>query len=70
MNRLDADFVLDLVARTQGIELQADSAGRSADSGNAITATLDAIAGGSLFDTEPAHFERELHRLRGEPGDD
>lgn len=70
MKRLDADFVLALVARTHDIKLQADSARRSADAGNAIAVALAAVAGGSLFDTEPAHFERELHRLRGGPGDD
>ncbi|MBM3492217.1 MAG: hypothetical protein FJX68_17620 [Alphaproteobacteria bacterium] len=70
MKRLNAELVLDLVARTLGIELRAGSGGRAAGSGNAIEAALDAVAGHSLFDTEPAQFERELRRLRGESGDD
>ena len=66
MNRLDGHFIRELVARTQGITLQVESAQRTADINVAVTRTLDPIAAESLFDTEPAQLERMLRRLSGE----
>ena len=63
MSSIDADFVRDLVDRTQGVRLTPESAQRLAQSSASICRTLDALAGESLFDTEPAQFDSELRRL-------
>ena len=65
MSSTDADFIRDLVDRTQGVSLTPKSARRMAKMNASIARTLDALAGGSLFDTEPAQFDRELRRLGG-----
>ena len=64
MKDIDADFIRDLVDRTQGVQLTPESAKRMAKANASIRRTLGALAGGSLFDTEPAQFDRELRRLR------
>ncbi len=65
MSKIDEQFVQDLVPRTQGITLSSESVRRSAGSLGAVMRTLDRLASGSLFDTEPAQFDRELARQAG-----
>lgn len=60
MSTIDPDFIRHLVANTQGIALEGPASERlAAILGHAIP-TLDALAGGGLFDTEPASFDRML----------
>lgn len=57
---MDAKQVKALAAEWHGVALEDAAAERLAAGSAAITATLEAVAGGSLFDTEPAHFDRAL----------
>lgn len=63
MSSIDADLIRDLVERTQGVRLTPKSAHRLARANASLGRTLDALGAGSLFDTEPAQFDRELRRL-------
>jgi hypothetical protein len=60
MSTIDPDFIRHLVANTQGITLQDPASERLAAILGHALATLDALAGGGLFDTEPASFDRML----------
>jgi hypothetical protein len=73
MSEIDRDFIATIVRELQGITLDAAVAERIADVNASVVKTLDAVAGGSLFDTEPAHFDRMLSDLAeagGAAGDD
>jgi hypothetical protein len=60
MSTIDSVFIRHLVANTQGITLAGPASERlAAILGHALP-TLDALAGGGLFDTEPASFDRML----------
>ena len=60
MSTIDSVFIRDLVANTQGITLAGPASERLAAILGHALATLDALAGGGLFDTEPASFDRML----------
>lgn len=60
MSTIDSVFIQHLVANTQGITLQGPASERLAAIVSHALPTLDALAGGGLFDTEPASFERML----------
>lgn len=60
MSTIDSIFIRQLVANTQGITLQDPASERLAAIISHALPTLDALAGGGLFDTEPASFDRML----------
>ncbi|MEX2615556.1 MAG: hypothetical protein WD767_05630 [Alphaproteobacteria bacterium] len=57
---MDAKQVYALAAEWYGVALEDAAAERLAANSAAITDTLATVGGRSLFDTEPAHFERAL----------
>ena len=57
---MDARRMRELAEEWQGVVLDDAAATRLAGVSESLRATLDAVAGKSLFDTEPAHFERAL----------
>ena len=57
---MDAPRMQALVRDWQGVDLEDAAAARLAGVSASVRAALDAVAGQSLFDTEPAHFERAL----------
>ena len=66
MSSVDQRFIQQLVAITQGIALEDRAAGRLAGIIGHALPTLDELAGGGLFDTEPASFERALDAFAGD----
>jgi hypothetical protein len=66
---MDSQMMRDLVMYWQGVTLDDEAAARLADLSNSVGKTLNAVAGGSMFDTEPAHFDRALNTMAGR-GDD
>lgn len=48
------------LVRAQGVAVSTADARRITRVADAIAAALAKAAGGSLFDTEPAHFDRDL----------
>lgn len=69
MADMTPEFVKTLVETTQNVTLEDAATARIAGSIGAAMATLDRIAGDSLFDTEPAGFARTLVEHRGEGGE-
>lgn len=69
MSDIDIAFIKQLVAATQNVELDDRAATRLATVSDRAFRTMDLIAGGSLFETEPAKFEAAMARLAGD-GDD
>ncbi len=67
--KLDARKLRDLVMYWQGVELDDEAAARLAKQSISVGETLNAVAGGSMFDTEPAHFDRELVAMSGRDDD-
>jgi len=57
---MDKRRMRELVAEWQGVVLEDAAAERLTVMSASLRAALDAVAGRSLFDTEPAHFERAL----------
>ena len=55
---MDSKQVKALASEWHGVELEDAAAERLAVMSAAMTETLAAVAGDSLFDTEPAHFDR------------
>ncbi len=70
MADMTPEFVKTLVETTQGATLEDASTTRIAGAIGAAIATLDRIAGESLFDTEPAGFARILVEQRREGGEE
>jgi len=66
---LDASKMRDLVMYWQGVKLDDEAAARLAKQSGSVGKTLNAVAGKSMFDTEPAHFDRALVAMSGR-GDD
>ena len=66
---LDSQKMRDLVLYWQGVELHGEAAARLAKQSSSVGKTLNAVAGKSMFDTEPAHFDRALVAMSGR-GDD
>ena len=62
---MDAPRMQALVRDWQGVDLEDAAAARLAGVSASVRAALDAVAGQSLFDTEPAHFERALRAMAG-----
>ncbi|MFN4089060.1 MAG: hypothetical protein ACK4QW_08470 [Alphaproteobacteria bacterium] len=65
MQRFEPGQIRDLVSATTGVALSDASAGRAARSLGAAGATLDRLAGDSMFDTEPAQLVVTLGALKG-----
>ena len=57
---MDDQKMRDLVLYWQGVELEDEAAKRLANLSVSVGKTMNAVAGGSMFDTEPAHFDRAL----------
>lgn len=57
---MDARRVKELAAAREGVVLDDAAAERLSRTAAAIADTLGAVARESLFDTEPAHFDRAL----------
>lgn len=55
----------DLVMYWQGVELDDETALRLANQSVAVGKALRRVAGGSMFDTEPAHYDRALIAMSG-----
>lgn len=66
MADIDPDDLARAIAAHHGAAIPEDSLARAAAMLAAVIETLDAVAGGSMFDTEPAQFERVLASLAGE----
>ncbi len=60
---MNSERMQELVGAWQGVALEDAAAARLAALSAALRKTLDAVAGPSLFDTEPAHFERVLRAM-------
>lgn len=57
---MDAQKMRDLVMYWQGVELDDEAAARLANQSISVGKALQRVAGGSMFDTEPAHYDRAL----------
>ncbi len=57
---MDSQTMRDLVMYWQGVTLDDEAASRLAALSTSVGKTLNAVAGGSMFDTEPAHYDRAL----------
>lgn len=57
---MDSQTMRNLVMYWQGVTLDDEAAARLADLSTSVGKTLNAVAGGSMFDTEPAHYDRAL----------
>jgi hypothetical protein len=57
---MDSQKMRNLVMYWQGVELDDEAAERLAKLSASVGRTLNSLAGGSMFDTEPAHFDRAL----------
>lgn len=64
MKRFEGDQVRDQVERTTGAVLSEASSARTARMLTSVGATLDRLAGESLFDTEPSQLVVTLGDLR------
>ncbi len=70
MADMTPEFVKTLVEKTQNATLEDASTARIAGGIGAAIATLDRVAGDSLFDTEPAGFARTLVEQCREGGEE
>lgn len=70
MAELSSEFIKKLVTATQDIELDDVAASRVAKASAQAIRTLDAKAGQSLFDTEPAKFAAMLANFAENPNND
>lgn len=66
---MDSQKMRDLVMYWQGVELDDEAAVRLAKQSGSVGKTLYAVAGKSMFDTEPAHFDRALVAMSGRDDD-
>lgn len=66
---MDSQTMHELARYWQGVELDDEAAARLAALSVSVGKTLNTVAGGSMFDTEPAHFDRALNAMSGR-GDD
>ncbi len=57
---MDSQTIRGLAKEWQGVALDDDAAARLATLSNSVVETLDTLAGHSMFDTEPVHFDRAL----------
>jgi len=62
---VDGKTLRDLVMYWQEIELDEEAASRLANQSVAVGKALRNVAGGSMFDTEPAHYDRALIAMSG-----
>ena len=62
---MDGQKMRDLVAFWQGVELDDDAACRLSNQSVAAGKALRRVAGGSMFDTEPAQYDRALIAMSG-----
>ena len=69
MSEIDSAFIKRLVVATQNIELDDRAAAHLTKVSGRAFRTMGVGFGGSLFDTEPARFDRAMARLAGK-GDD
>jgi hypothetical protein len=60
---MDALRMQELVWEWQGVDLNDAAAKRLSAMSVSVRDALDVVAGQSLFDTEPAHFERALRAM-------
>ncbi len=60
---MDSKHIQALVEEWQGVVLEDAAAERLAGISVSVRAALDTVAGNSMFDTEPAHFERVLNAM-------
>lgn len=60
---MDARRIQELVEGWQGVALDDAAAARLARISASLGRALEAVAGHSMFDTEPAHFERALRAM-------
>ena len=60
---MDAPGMQALVGDWQRVDLEDAAARRLTVVSASVRAALDDVAGQSLFDTEPAHFERALRAM-------
>ena len=67
MTELSSEFIRQLVAATQGVELDNVAAVRVATVTTQVIRMLDAKFSGSQFDTEPAKFDAMLAEFAGHP---
>jgi hypothetical protein len=67
--QMDSETMRDLVMYWQGVTIDDEAAARLAALSTSVGKTLNAVAGRSMFDTEPAHFDRALVTMAGH-GDD
>ena len=62
---MDEQKMRDLVMYWQQVELDDEAAKRLANQSIGAGKALREVAGGSMFDTEPAHFDRALIGMSG-----
>ena len=62
---MDGQKIRDLVMYWQRVELDDEAATRLAKQSVAVGKALRRVAGGSMFDTEPAHYDRALISMSG-----
>jgi hypothetical protein len=62
---VDDQKIRDLVMYWQKVELDDEAASRLANQSVAVGKALRRVAGGSMFDTEPAHYDRALIAMSG-----
>lgn len=60
---MDAQTMRELVRYWQDVELDDEAAARLAGLSVSVGKSLNAVAGGSMFDTEPAHYDRALRAM-------
>ena len=60
---MDALRMQELVWEWQGVDLNDAAAKRLSAMSVSVRDAMDVVAGQSLFDTEPAHFERALRAM-------
>lgn len=66
---MDSQTMRELVMYWQGVTIDDEAAERLAALSTSVGKTLNAVAGGSMFDTEPAHFDRALVTMAGRRDD-
>ena len=66
---MDSQTMRELVMYWQGVTIDDEAAERLAALSTSVGKTLNAVAGGSMFDTEPAHFDRALVAMAGRNDD-
>ena len=62
---MDGPKMRDLVMYWQQVELDEEAAKRLAKQSIGVGKAMQFVAGGSMFDTEPAHYDRALIAMSG-----